>query len=86
MEKFDSFFESLNILESSLQNIKKENNFIQTPVYTFVKPYGIPVLYIHLYYYAFLACIENTQISGKSRAKIVNISCKKVVLRNVGNV
>jgi hypothetical protein len=48
-EKFYSFFESLNISESPLHNIKKENNLIQTPVYIdsqFVIPYTCST---HLY-------------------------------------
>jgi hypothetical protein len=60
MEKFDSFFESLNISESSLQSIKKtENNLIQTPVYTFVIPY---LFYTYTFYIIRIPCLENTQI------------------------
>jgi hypothetical protein len=70
MEKFDSFFGSLNISESSLQNIKKIN-LIQTPVYTFVNH----TCSIHLYYYAFLT-LKTLKFQEK-RATIVNISCKK---------
>jgi hypothetical protein len=65
MEKFDCFFESLNISESSLQSIKKtENNLIQTPVYTFVIPY---LFYTYTFYIITrIPCIENTQISRKT--------------------
>ena len=84
MEKFDSFFESLNISESSLQSIKKtENNLIQTPVYTFVIPY---LFYTYTFYIIIrIPCIENTQISSKTRLNYQYLMKKKVVLRNVGN-
>jgi hypothetical protein len=80
MEKFDSFFENLNISESSMQSIKKtENNLIQTPVYTFVIPY---LFYTYTFYIIIrIPCIEKTQISRKSSI----FDAKKVVLRNVGN-
>ena len=85
MEKFDSFFESLNISESSLQSIKKtENNLIQTPVYTFVIPY---LFYTYTFYIIIRIpnCIENTQISRETRLNYQYLMQKKVVLRNVGN-
>ena len=76
MEKFDSFFESLNISESSLQSIKKtENNLIQTPVYTFVTPY---LFYTYTFYIIIrIPCIENTQISRKTRLNYQYLMQKK---------
>ena len=66
MEKFNSYFESLNISESSLQSKKNtENNLIQTPVYTFVTPY---LFYTYTFYIIIrIPCIENTQMSRKTR-------------------
>jgi hypothetical protein len=76
MGKFDSFFESLNISESSLQSIKKtENNLIQTPVYTFVTPY---LFYTYTFYIIIrIPCIENTQISRKTRLNYQYLMGKK---------
>ncbi len=42
MEKFDSFSESLNISESSLQNIKKKQLDTKTSLYTRI----IPIVYV----------------------------------------
>jgi hypothetical protein len=51
-----TFFESLNISESSLQSIKKtENNLIQTPVYTFVILHTCSIRIHFILLYAFLA-------------------------------
>ena len=82
MEKFGSFSKALrlNISESSLQNILKKENLIQTTVYTFVIPY---LFYTYTFVLLRLPCIENTQFSNfkKNALKL----SKKVVLRNVGN-
>ena len=50
MEKFDSFFQSLNISESSLQNIKKKQLDTKTSLYIRITPSSrririIPSLY-----------------------------------------
>ncbi len=42
MEKFDSFSESLNISESSLQNIKKKQLDTKTSLYIRI----IPIVYV----------------------------------------
>jgi hypothetical protein len=64
MEKFDSFFESLTFWNPIFAEYKKENNLIQTLVYTFAD-----TIMIYLFY--------TTLKFQEKRAKIVNISSKK---------
>jgi hypothetical protein len=74
MEKFDSFY--------LCRISRKENNLIQTPVYTFVIPY---LFYTYTFIlYAFLA-MRTLKNFKKNALKLSIFHAKKVVLRNVGN-
>ena len=86
MEKFDSLLKALTF-RNHLYRIRKGkqlDTIIQTPVYsvyTFVIPYLFYIYTFIIYYFIFPAL--GTLKFQEKRAKMVNISCKK--LRNVGN-
>jgi hypothetical protein len=78
MEKFDSFFKSLNISESSLQSIKDWKQ-LDTNTSLYIRN-TIPVLYVYiLYYYTHFLHWKHSNF--KKNALRLSI----FVLRNVGN-